>query len=180
MSRLSYTCKVNGKEVESSVDSSQHKSAPVDASDLMAVYDSARSSVSAPASAAVTCSRIVREKPRQSEDRDWISRRMTPSCKQYAWDLNHIVSYDKWTCRYVGKGTVIDKETGEKREVYNPFKQWSGTIASCAALNEAHDLSIPDSTMKAIQKMAYWQADGDNAGLDENQFLCSVQSLPRL
>lgn len=180
MSRLSYTCDVNGKEVESSVDSSAHRSAPVDASDLMAVYDAARSSVSASASAPVTCSRIVREKPRQDENLDWISRKMTPSCKQHGWDLSHVVSYDRWTCNYVGKGTVIDKKTGEKREVYNPFKSWSGTIASCADLNESVDLGIPDSTMKAVQQMAYWQADGDNAELDENSFLCRVQSLPRL
>ena len=180
MSRLSYTCRVNGTEVNSSVDSSKHRSSTVDASDLSAVYDSARSQVSAPPAADVQCSRIVREKPRQSEDLDWISRKMTPSCKQYGWDLQHVVSYDRWTCNYVGKGTIIDKETGEKKEVYNPFRSWSGQIASCAALNESADLGIPDSTMKAVQKLAYYQADGDNADLDVDQFLCRVESLPRL
>lgn len=179
MSKLSYTCRVGGKEVESSVDSSAHRSSPIDASDLMTVYDSARSSVSAASSAPVTCSRIVRERRRQDADLDWISRRMTPNCKNYGWDLNHIVSYDRWTCNYVGKGTIIGKD-GKKREVFNPFKQWSGTIASCATLDESADLSIPDSTMRAVQKMAYWQADGDNAGLDEEQFLCRIESLPRL
>lgn len=178
MSRLSYTCKVSGKEIESSVDSSAHRSSGIDAADLMAVYDSARAAAGAAAAAPVTCSRIVRQKPRQDEDLEWIGRKMTPSCKQYGWDLNHIVSYDRWTCNYVGKGTVL--KDGKKVEVYNPFKQWSGTLASCASLNEAKDLSIPDSTMSAIQKMAYYQADGDNAGLDESQFLCRVESLPIL
>ena len=178
MSRLSYTCNVNGKEIESNVDSSAHRSAPVDASDLMAVYDSARTAASAAPATPVTCSRIVREKPRQDENLEWISRKMTPSCKEYGWDLNHIVSYDRWTCNYVGKGTVM--KDGKKVEVYNPFKQWSGTIASCSSLNESSDLSIPDSTMSAIQKTAYYYADGDNAGLDESQFLCRVESLPRL
>ena len=93
--------------------------------------------------------------------------------------MKHIVSYDRWRCNYVGKGTVLDKD-GKKVEVYNPFKQWSGTLASCASLDESHNLGIPDSTMSAVQKMAYYQADGDNAELEESQFLCTVESLPRL
>lgn len=179
MSRLSYTCTVAGTEVDSSVDSSQRRSAAIDASDLMAVYDSARAAASAGPSAPVTCSRIVRQRPRQDEDLDWISRRMTPSCKNYGWDLKSVVSYDKWSCSYVGRGTVLD-EDGKRQSVYNPFKRWSGTIASCASLGENADLSIPDSTMRAVKKLAYWQADGDNAELDVDQFICRIDSLPRL
>lgn len=104
---------------------------------------------------------------------------MTPSCKAVGWDLNHIVSYDRFVCNYVGKGTVVDKE-GKKREVYNPFKQWSGRLASCAALDENADMSIPDSTYRAAQAYAYYMADGDNADLDQDQFLCRIESLPRL
>ena len=180
MSRLSYTCSVNGAEVDGSVDSAQNRASPVDASDLMAVYDSARTAASASSTTPVTCSRIIREKPRQSEDSEWIHKRMTPSCKQYGWDLNHVVSYDRWTWNYVGKGTVVDEKTGEKREVYNPLKRWSGTIASCASLDESSDLRITDSVMNAVQRMAYYQADGDNSDLDVDKFLCRIESIPRL
>ena len=179
MSRLAFTCRVDGKEVTSHVDSARHRSAPVDATDLTSVYDAARSAVSAPASSVPVCSRIVRERPRQSEDLEWISKRMTPSCAKSGYNPNDVVSYDRWTCHYVGKGTVVDKATGEKREVFNPFKTWSGTIASCATLDETSTgLGIPDSTMLAVQKMAYYQADGDASDLDVNNFLCRVQSLP--
>ena len=178
-SRLSYSCTVDGREVSSSVDSSKPRDSPVDASDLHAVYSSARSGAGASSSAPVVCSRLDRVRKTQDADREWISRKMTPSCKNHNWDLNSIVSYDRWTCNYVGKGTVVDK-SGNKKEVYNPFKQWSGTIASCADLGETTDLSIPESTMNAVQRMAYWQADGDNADLDVDQFLCRIESLPRM
>ena len=177
-SRLSYACTVDGREVASSVDSSKHRDAPVDAADLHTVYSAARSGAGASASAPVVCSRLDRERKTQDADREWISRKMTPSCKNHNWDLNSIVSYDRWTCNYVGKGTVVDK-SGNKKQVYNPFKQWSGTIASCADLSETTDLSIPDSTMNAVQRMAYWHADGDNADLDVDQFLCRIESIPR-
>lgn len=169
---------VDGEEVRSTVDSASHRSAPVDATDLRTVYDAARTAASAPGSATVTCSRIVREKPSQDENLEWISRRMTRSCKQYGWDLNHIVSYDRFTCNYVGQGTVL--VDGKKQQVYNPFKQWSGTLATCSNLNETADLSIPDSTYKDAQAYAYYMADGDNANLEEDQFLCRIESLPRL
>ena len=174
MSRLAYTCSVNGgDEITASVDSSAKQGAPIDAADLMSVWDSARVHAGAAPSASVSCSRITRERPRQDEDAESISRRMTPDCAKYGWDPSHVVSYEKWSCRYMGQGVVDGKK------VYNPFREWKGTIASCAPLN-AEDMRIPDSTMDAIRRTAYWQADGDGAALDKDQFVCRVSSLPRL
>lgn len=179
MSQLRYTCSVGGRAVESTVDSSEKRGAPVSANDLFLVHNAARSEAKASASTPVTCSRVVREKPRMSEDMQWIRRKMTPSCAKYGWDLNQVVSYDTWTCNYLGKGTIVGKD-GKKSEVYNPLKTWSGKIASCTDLGHESDLSISDETMESVRKMAYHQADGDNAGLDETQFLCRVESLPRV
>ena len=180
MSRLAYTCSVGGKDIESKVDSSAHRNDGIDASDLASVYDSARAAAGAPRSTPVTCSRVVREKPRQDEDLEWISRRMTPSCAKTGYDLRSVVSYDSFSCKYVGTGTVI--KDGKPVEVKaHPDRTWSGRIASCTGLGEGGSgLGIPDSTMAAVQRMAYWLADGDNAGLDEKQFVCRVESLPHI
>ena len=178
MSRLSYTCRVDGREVSAAVESAGKRTAPVDASDLLTVYDAARKAASASASAPVSCSRIERGAPRHDEDLEWIQRRMTPSCKAYGWDPSQVVSFDKWNCRYIGKGYIVDKD-GHKKEVFNPFKSWSGTIASCASMS-SESLGIPDATMDAVRRMAHYQADGDASGLSPEQFLCRVESLPRL
>lgn len=180
MSRLAYTCRVDDQSVEGFVASERSRKAPIDASDIGAVYADARSTAGSLASAPVTCSRLSREKLPQDRNLEWISRKMTPSCKEHAWSLQSVVSYDKFTCNYVGKGTVLDKDGNEQR-VRRPFKQWSGTLASCSTLNEAGEgLGIPDSTMHAAQQYAYWMADGDAAGLDEKDFLCRISSLPRI
>ena len=180
MSRLSYTCTVDkGREITASVDSSAHRDAPITAPDLEAVQASARQMANAPASAPVACSRIERRNPRQDKDLHWIHRRMTPSCEAFGWNPSQVVSYDKWSCRYVGKGTVRGKD-GRKQQVFNPFKQWSGTLASCAGPSASEGIGIPDSTYRAVQKMAYWQADGDASDLDLDQFLCRIESLPAL
>jgi hypothetical protein len=121
-----------------------------------------------------------RTRPVVNEDTEFIRRRMTPSCKAYNWDLSHIVSFDRWQCQYTGKGVVRDAD-GNRIEVTRPDKRWSGTIASCADPGQsaaALDLSIPDSTYRAVQRTAYHHAGGDDAELDVDQFVCSIQSLP--
>ena len=179
MSSVSYTCSVGGKKIHGAVDSSSGPQSVLDASDISAVYDAARTQLHAGPTSDVTCSRMVRERKTHPEDLEWIQRRMTPSCKRYGWDPSQVVSYDKWRCKYAGEGTVVDKH-GNKTRVRNPFKQWSGTIASCAALDEDVGLSIPDSTYSAVQRWAYHQADGDNAELDPKQFVCTIESIPRV
>jgi hypothetical protein len=179
MSQLAYTCSVAGTEVRGTVDAADRPAHPITARDVTRVYDAARHQVGVGPTTAVDCSRLERSAPRQSEDLEWINRRMTPSCKAFGWSPNDIVSFDRWSCRYIGKGTVTDKH-GNKTEVFNPFKSWSGTIASCADLDANAGLAIPDSTMRAVQRMAYYQADGDAANLDVNNFVCTITSLPRI
>lgn len=180
MSQLRYTCTVDDKQIHGATDSSARPDAAVDAADVHAVYDAARDQLRVGRGAPVTCSRIDRAAPRQAADLEWINRRMTPSCKNVGWDPSQVISFDRWQCRYVGKGTTTD-EHGNRVEMYNPFKTWSGTIASCAALDEQHaDLRIPDSTMDAVRRWAYHQADGDAHNLDVNAFVCSVDSIPRM
>lgn len=180
MSQLAYTCTVNGREVSGVTNSKERRSAPIDAADLREVYDAARKTAGVSTTAAsVTCSRLAREKKEHNEDLQWIRRRMTRSCAAYNYDPSAVVSYDRWSCSYVGQGTVVD-EHGNKRMVYNPMKRYSGRIASCASLDPKEGLGISDATMRDVQTMAYHQADGDNAELDVNQFLCRVESLPRI
>lgn len=179
MSQISYTCSVSGTEIHGAVDAADPPNTNINASDITRVYDAAREQLGVSRSTGVECSRLERGAPRQNEDLQWIQRRMTPTCAAFGWDPSQVISWDRWSCRYVGKGTVTDRH-GNKVEVFNPFKSWSGTIGSCADLNSNADLSIPDSTYHAVQRMAYHQADGDSANLDVNSFICSIDSIPRI
>lgn len=178
MSRIVYTCTSGGKETKGSVDSSNNVRDQVNAEEITSVYEDVMKKTNTDSSHDISCSRINREPARQKEDLEWIHRRMTPDCKQWGWNPSQVVSFDKWSCRYMGKGIIKDNE-GNERNVYNPYKSWSGTIASCAALN-AQDMAIPDSTYSAVQKMAYHQADGDASQLNLDDFVCRIESLPRM
>lgn len=94
-------------------------------------------------------------------------RRMASNCGP-TWNLNSITAYNRFTCRYLGKG--VD-ENG--RIVQNPFQTWKGTLASCD-----DSLRISDDVENDIRHLAWEAAGGEEAKLDVNQFLCSIQSLP--
>lgn len=175
MSKLSFTCTVAGAEVTSSVASKEPRTSAIDAAAIRSVHEAARAKAGGAPGVPIQCSRIDRK--RADEDMTWVHRRMTPDCARFGWDPNQVVSYDRWSCRYVGQGVVTDKD-GNRQKVWNPFKTWSGRIASCAPLDTSTGLGITDGTMKAVQKMAWYQAGGEASELDENKFLCSVASLP--
>lgn len=177
-SKLAYTCRVGGADVASTIRVSEPSTFPVDATDLRKVHDAARAQARAAPGADVTCSRIRRERATSDRDMQWIRRGMTPSCAAFGWDPNNVASFDKWSCRYTGMGTVTDKD-GTQRRVHNPMKRWSGTIASCDA-PDPDSFGIPDATMGAVQRLAYHRAGGDESELDLGGFLCRVESLPRL
>ena len=120
------------------------------------------------------CSRVARVT--DDSDREWIQRRMAPSCKAHGWNPSAVVSHDRFVCRYTGQGTVRDSD-GSRKRVYNPWKQWSGRLASCAE-GSPESMSIPDSTMDAVRRYAFHLAGGNEAELDPAQFLCRVESLP--
>ena len=94
-------------------------------------------------------------------------RRMATNCGP-TYNLNDITAHNRFTCRYLGKG-LDDKG----RMVQNPFQTWKGTLASCD-----DTLAISDDVESDIRKLAWEAAGGEEAKLDVNQFLCSIQSLP--
>ena len=98
-----------------------------------------------------------------------------PSCAKTGYDLRSVVSYDSFSCKFVGKGTIY--KDGKKIEVTpHPDRTWSGKLASCAGLEDGGPgmMGIPDSSMAAIQRYVYYLADGDNSGLREEDFVCRV------
>ena len=94
-------------------------------------------------------------------------RRMASNCGPN-YDLNKVTAYNKFTCRYLGKG-LDDKG----RLVQNPFQTWKGTLASCDST-----IHISDTTESDIRKLAWDAAGGDEAKLDVDQFVCSIHSIP--
>ena len=176
-STLSYTCRIDHQEISGTLPSKESRSSPINARDLFSVYDAVRDEVGAPKTKEVTCKIVQRERNAiQTKDMEWIQRRMGPSCRAYGWDPSHVISFDRFECRYMGTGTVPGTD-GKDTPLYNPFRTWSGTLASCDA-GSAKSMGISDEQMKAIQTYAHYQADGDASGLDPSKFLCRVESLP--
>lgn len=99
--------------------------------------------------------------------KDLVKHKMASSCAP-DYNLNKITSYNRFTCHYLGTG--VD-ENG--REVRNPFQKWSGTLPSCE-----DSIQISDELEADVRKLAYDAAGGDEAKLDVNQFLCTIQSIP--
>ena len=94
-------------------------------------------------------------------------RRMASNCAPH-YNLNEITSYNKFTCRYLGKG--VDEEGNE---VQNPFQTWRGTLPSCD-----DGIEISKETEHDIKKLAWHAAGGEEAKMDVNQFLCHIHSIP--
>lgn len=93
--------------------------------------------------------------------------RMATNCGP-AYNLNNITNYNRFTCRYLGTG-----KDDKGRDVWNPFKTWSGTLPSCES-----SISISDQTEMDVKRLAYFGAAGDEAGLDVNKFSCDIFSVP--
>ncbi len=96
-------------------------------------------------------------------------KRMASNCGP-TYNLNHVTSYNRFTCRYLGTG--VDEKG---REVRNPFQQWKGTLPSCDS-----SIDISDDVEHDIRKLVWEAAGGEEAKLDINQFLCSIYSIPQL
>ncbi len=94
--------------------------------------------------------------------------RMARNCKKTGYNLNNIVSYNKFTCRYLGEG-VDDKG----RKVQNPFQTWRGTLASCD-----DTLEISDDVEHDVRMLAWEAAGGAERKMNPDQMMCSIQSLP--
>lgn len=94
-------------------------------------------------------------------------RRMASNCGP-TYNLNNVTSYNRFTCRYLGKG-LDDKG----RWVQNPFQTWKGTLPSCD-----RTFKIGDDVEEDIKKYAWEAASGEEAKLDVNQFVCSIHSIP--
>lgn len=94
-------------------------------------------------------------------------RRMASNCGP-AYNLNNVTSYNRFRCRYLGKG-LDDKG----RWVQNPFKTWKGVLPSCDRTWE-----IGDDVEEDIKKYVWEAAGGEESKLDVSQFLCSIESIP--
>tara|TARA_B100000945_G_scaffold271800_1_gene233924 strand:- start:845 stop:1408 length:564 start_codon:yes stop_codon:yes gene_type:complete len=93
--------------------------------------------------------------------------RMARSCGP-DYNVNKVTSWNKFECRYLGVG---EDENG--RKIRNPFKTWKGTLPSC---ND--DIVISDELERDVRELAYHAAGGDEAKLNINEFMCSIQSIP--
>lgn len=180
---VAYSCSVGGKTVNS------HVFVPSKASELNKatvkehVHNHARAEANASSHASVVCSHIKplsdnvqAEAP--AEDH-YLASRMAPSCKQYNYDLNQVTSFNRYTCRYLGTGTVTDAHGNAHTVTANPFKEYTGILPSCDTFGMGPSgLEIKDETMKAIRHHAYIQAGGKESDLQEERFMCEVMSLP--
>ena len=93
--------------------------------------------------------------------------RMARSCGP-DYNINKVTSWNKFECRYLGVG-----EDDNGRKIRNPFKTWKGTLPSC---ND--DIVISDELERDVREIAYHAAGGDEAKLNINEFMCSIQSIP--
>ena len=93
--------------------------------------------------------------------------RMASNCAPH-YNLNHVTSYNRFTCRYLGKG--LD-ENGKM--VQNPFQTWKGVLPSCD-----RSFDIGDDVEQDVRKLVWEAAGGLDAALDVDQFMCSIHSIP--
>ena len=77
---------------------------------------------------------------------------------------------NKYTCHYLGKGVDTNG-----REVRNPMQKWSGTLASCDRTAQ-----VSSQTEHDVRVLAYDQAEGKEAKLNIDEFVCSISSIPHV
>lgn len=94
-------------------------------------------------------------------------RKMASNCGP-TYNLNNITNHNRFVCRYLGTG--IDEKG---RKVQNPYQTWKGTLPSCE-----DSMEVSDDVEADVRRLAWEAAGGEEAQLDVNQFLCSIQSIP--
>ena len=179
---VAYSCAV-GAETVNSLAFVPGKATDLKHVDVAAyVHHHARREANAPHSTPVVCSHIkpLHDNTRSDEASHdhYMASRMAPSCKKYNYDLNEVTSYNRYTCRYLGTGTVTDAHGKTQLVTSNPFKEYRGILPSCDHFDMESGLEIKDDTMSAIRRHAFEQAGGSSAGLQEDRFMCEVMSLP--
>lgn len=102
----------------------------------------------------------------------WLERRMSRSCAP-SYDANNVTEYVRYRCKYMGSG--VDDEG--KRVRANPWQEWDGRMAVCNGFDQT-GLQISDQVMKDVRDIAYYRAGGQEAGLNKEDFVCQVESLP--
>lgn len=190
-----YNCVVGDKPVISHFFSADDPPVtPVVGAALEQVFDHARKSVGAPPSAQVNCSSVhalhVQPQPHVQPSTtptvttvttggssstplkkpEFVKKRMAENCEVHGWRPIAVTSHNHFRCKYTGTGMVDGKE------VSRPFMEWKGTLASCDQGDEFMEIS--DEVTDNIKEYVYWKAGGDEAKLDKDKFVCSIQSLP--
>ena len=94
-------------------------------------------------------------------------RRMASNCAPH-YNVNHVTAHNRFTCHYLGTG--VDDEG---KVVQNPFQTWKGTLASCD-----DGMKISDDVEADIRKLVWHAAGGEEAKLDVDKFICSINSIP--
>ena len=84
------------------------------------------------------------------------------------FDINRVVTHNKFDCNYVGEGIVDGKV------VTHPRKEWKGRLASCSE----YGVGISDEVMRDVKDYVYEIAGGDDFQLDRNKFQCRVTTIP--
>lgn len=145
---------------------------PLSPSQLGDVYRQVRVATGSHANAPVVCNHAIplsQQSTTLTSSNDFIHHRMARNCAP-RFDPNEVTAFNEFRCKYSGKGLVDGKM------VHNPWKEWSGKLASCDGFREYMEIS--NDVMRDIRDYVYEIAGGDEAKLDREMFTCSVQSLP--
>tara|TARA_B110000046_G_scaffold184198_1_gene222099 strand:+ start:985 stop:1617 length:633 start_codon:yes stop_codon:yes gene_type:complete len=94
-------------------------------------------------------------------------KRMASNCKPH-YNVSAVTAYNKFECRYLGVGKDEDGKS-----VRSPFQTWKGTLPSCD-----NTLKISEDVENDVRHLAWHAAGGEEAGLNVDEFLCSIQTLP--
>jgi hypothetical protein len=99
--------------------------------------------------------------------KDLMTHKMASNCGPN-FNLSDVTNHNQYSCRYLGDG--IDSSG---KRVRNPFKQWTGHIASCDK-----SLEISEQLEEDVKSIVYERAGGEDTKMNKDEFLCDIYSFP--
>ena len=91
-----------------------------------------------------------------------LEKQMASNCSP-DYNMRNVTGITQFTCRYLGEATVDGKQ------VSNPFKQWSGRIASCDGDS--------DRTYEDVVKLGHRMMGGRDNNIDINKVQCNLLTI---